>query len=366
MGQDPHDPAAAAALHRAFQHYQAGDVGGAVAQLQALLARAPGHAEARLRLAICLQRLDRHAEVLALADALLAQDPTRPVLLDLRAKSLWRLDRLDEAAAAGTAALRAKDAAQPDPQPPWPLPAGPLPPGRGVVSMSLWGTQPRHLRGALRNALLMPDLYPGWGLRVHADDSVPAPFLDTLRALQVDLRLQPAGQTLRQRQCWRFAVADDPAVGRYLVRDADAVISPREAALVEAWVGSGRHFHVIRDWWTHTEPMLAGLWGGVAGALPPMAEALARSDPGHDDDPGADQTFLRTQVWPRVRRHALVHDRCFSMPGSLRVPAPMGMFHIGQDEHAAHPRRQRALLAAWIERLPCLQDPADDAPEGGA
>ena len=209
-------------------------------------------------------------------------------------------------------------------------------------------------------------LFRSWCLRVHADDSVPAPFLEALRALQVDLRLQPAGQTLRQRQCWRFAVADDPAVGRYLVRDADAVISPREAALVEAWVGSGRHFHVIRDWWTHTEPMLAGLWGGVVGALPPMAEALARSDPGHDEDPGADQTFLRTRVWPRVRRHVLVHDRCFSMPGSLRVPAPMGAFHIGQDEHAAHPRRQRALLAAWIERLPCLQDPADDAPGPGA
>ena len=46
-------------------------------------------------------------------------------------------------------------------------------PEANVIAFSLWGENPRYLRGAIRNAQLAPDLYPGWMCRFYLDDSVP-------------------------------------------------------------------------------------------------------------------------------------------------------------------------------------------------
>ena len=325
----------------------------------------PEHVEALSNLAVCRQRLGQHDEVARLSRQVLALRADHPLSLDLLSKSLFYLGRESEAAAAGTASLVAKDRACPATPARWQLPnvspqdfAG-RPGKRQVIAFSLWGAHPRYLRGALRNALLTPDLYPEWTLRFHVDDSVPADFLDALRSLHAEVAMQPAGQTLRQRLCWRFQVANDPTVGRFLVRDADSVFSLREVALVQAWCASDRWFHVIRDWWTHTDLMLAGLWGGVAGVLPKLSERLARYQHNQAETPNVDQWFLRDRVWSLVRPSCLVHDRMFSMPGSQRPPAPPpnGNFHIGQDEFAAHRRRQEDLLQAWIRQLPCLALP---------
>jgi hypothetical protein len=55
------------------------------------------------------------------------------------------------------------------------------------------------------------------------------------------------------------------------VRDADSVLNLRERLAVDDWLASGRWFHIMRDWWSHTDLVLAGMWGGVAGVLPPCA-----------------------------------------------------------------------------------------------
>jgi hypothetical protein len=112
----------------------------------------------------------------------------------------------------------------------------------------------------------------------------------------------------------------------------------------------------MRDWWTHTDLVLAGMWGGVAGVLPPMAELLDRYVPPTLDTPNIDQWFLRDSVWPFVRQSCLAHDRCFRMPGSVPMPgpAPSGNRHVGQSEYSVDEATQARLLAAWIERYPCL------------
>lgn len=335
------------------------DHAGAATVFGQLLQREPQHHEALVNLAVCRQRLGQHAEVIGLTERVLAAQPGLALAHDLRAKSLFNLGRLGEAAEAGTLALQAKDRALPVSG--WQPPAGTAAAhaaGRpDVIALSLWGGQPRYLRGVLRNALLLPDLYPGWTLRLYADDSVPPPFLALLRTLLVDVRLEAPGQSLRQRLCWRFQVANDPAVGRFLVRDGDAVFSLREAQAVQAWIASDRWFHVIRDWWTHTDLILAGLWGGVAGVLPDLSTLLAGYDSGKAETPNIDQWFLRDRVWPLLRPHTLVHDRLFRMAGSQPLPEPVGPQHIGQDEATAHPQHQARLLAAWIRELPCLSGP---------
>lgn len=272
----------------------------------------------------------------------------------------------DEAADAGTHALLSKDrGCDPARARGWALPSGrpegvaAAPGKRNVISFSLWGVNPRYLRGLLRNLLLAPDLHPGWKVRVHLDSTVPKEFVTLIHETGGETVLQPDGQTVRQKLTWRFLVADDPAVGRFLVRDADSVFSLRESLAVRAWTESDRWFHVMRDWWTHTDLVLAGMWGGIAGVLPPMAVMLERYAPPALDAPNVDQWFLRDVVWAFMRQSCLVHDRCFRMPPAVPMPGPLpaGNEHVGQSEFSARREKQSRLLAPWIDRHPCLGMP---------
>jgi hypothetical protein len=66
---------------------------------------------------------------------------------------------------------------------------------------------------------------------------------------------------------WRF-IAFKLHNAKYVIfRDADSLISDREAKLVNQWIKSNKPFHIIRDWFTHTDLILAGLWGGYAPFL---------------------------------------------------------------------------------------------------
>jgi hypothetical protein len=72
------------------------------------------------------------------------------------------------------------------------------------------------LRGALDNVLAAAYLYPGWRVRFYVDGSVPQGFLACLQEHGAEIKVQPDGQSQRQRLCWRFQVANDPGVGAFL------------------------------------------------------------------------------------------------------------------------------------------------------
>jgi hypothetical protein len=343
-----------------------GDIKAAALPLEHILKQDPHHVEALRNLAVCRSRTGSDEEAVARARSLLEKQPDDPLAWDILAKSLHALGRDDEAADAGTHALLSKDrGCDPARARGWALPSGrpegvaAAPGKRNVISFSLWGANPRYLRGLLRNLLLAPDLHPGWKVRVHLDSTVPEEFVTLIHETGGETVLQPDGQTVRQKLAWRFLVADDHAVGRFLVRDADSVFSLRESLAVRAWTESDRWFHVMRDWWTHTDLVLAGMWGGIAGVLPPMAVMLERYAPPALNTPNVDQWFLRDVVWAFMRQSCLVHDRCFRMPHTLPMPGPLpaGNEHVGQSEFSARREKQSRLLAAWIDRHPCLGMP---------
>jgi tetratricopeptide (TPR) repeat protein len=187
---------------------------------------------------------------------------------------------------------------------------------RDIVSFSLWGEQEIYCRGAVENARLFPALLPGWRCRFYHDGSAPAAVLAELAALGAEL--VPATDAGRLGMFWRFRVADDPGVRRFLCRDCDSRPNRREQAAVAAWLASGLPFHVIRDHVMHMEPVMGGMWGGTAGLLPPMEPAIrhfAATRPRQAND----QHFLAEWLWPRIARRALVHDEIH--PG-LGVPLP--------------------------------------------
>jgi hypothetical protein len=125
---------------------------------------------------------------------------------------------------------------------------------------------------------------------------------------------------------------------RVIFRDADSVISQREAGAVQQWLDSGKRFHIMRDWGSHTELILAGLWGVVAGSLPPLDQLMQRfmSAPLASRH-FADQYFLRRFVWPYARQSLMHHDSVFGFMGGIAFPdgdRPQGHFHTGYAEGA--------------------------------
>lgn len=304
--------------------YAAGLRADSVAAYRRAVALVPDFLSAVFNLGIALGKTDRLQE----AAAALAQanriDPAHLDVLENLILALYALDREEEANARAGTALDLKDglAVAHAPALP-PLPAVPRlleRRTRDVVAFSLWGQADLYTRGAVENARLVPAFYPGWVCRFYHDESVPAPVLAELAGLGAELVAMEPGSGPLNGLYWRFAASDDPTVRRFVCRDCDSRPSAKERAAVAAWVESGLPFHVMRDHILHTELILAGMWGGVAGLLPEMrglAERFARTDA----DRWQDQRFLRRFVWPAIRDRALIHDRTHAGHG---VPFPDG------------------------------------------
>ncbi len=225
-----------------------------------------------------------------------------------------------------------------------PLPARPPAfqsdqPERNIIAFTLFGDSPRYCESAIANAFVAQELFPQWRCRVYLDDTVPIPIHQRLRdagAQVVDM--SGAAHDGVHPLMWRFLVIDDPEVDRYLIRDADSLLSEREQAAVEQWLTSEYWFHHMRDYFTHTELILAGLWGGCRGALMPLKPLMqAWLTQQKDVTRFADQKFLREIVWPTLRLSVLNHDGWFDFHNAKPFPSHPPIrwrtesFHVGSN-----------------------------------
>jgi len=336
--------------------YNAGRHAEAAALMEDVHRRAPD-AETLRNLVSIHARLRNHDRALALLDT--GRAGMDPILHATRtAEVLASAGRVEEARARGREALRLKDEAAPVAQVRTSMTTAfdPERPAGQVISFSLWGAGRAYLDGALRNAIAAPHVYPGWTVRFHVDDSVPKDFCARLAAEGAEVRrMAPDWPAARYGLFWRFFVEDDPGVRIYIVRDADSVVNVREAAAVRAWLASGRPFHLMRDWPTHCDLMLAGMWGAHRGNIGDMRGRVRRhveAQAGTLNDRAGDQRFLGTEIWPLVRGRVLAHDSAFGMgepfPEGTAMPWPM---HVGQNDQARvqmvrQAQRRRAAAAA--------------------
>ena len=49
-----------------------------------------------------------------------------------------------------------------------------------IISYSLWGNHKVYTYGMIENVLLARDMYPGWQVRIHYNDTVPENVVDWL------------------------------------------------------------------------------------------------------------------------------------------------------------------------------------------
>ena len=118
---------------------------------------------------------------------------------------------------------------------------------------------------------------------------------------------------------WRFRV-QDVSVERFLVRDCDSVFTVKERVAVDAWLHSNHYFHVMRDWHTHCDLVLAGMWGGVGNVLPSVGELLAQYAIKGLPVRTIDQRFLREQLWPTIKQSCLVMTAFLLCPVACLSP----------------------------------------------
>lgn len=305
----------------------------------------PNDVDLLKNIGVCYSRAGAAAEAREWLLRAVERDAADPNLHDSLADVLHRLGDEDKARAHGEKSLLLKDqeaATSPALHDPTGCPIPPFDPKRperNVIAFSLWGTATRYLEGALQNARLAPHIYPGWRCRFYVDGSVPDRIQAALLAAGADILRMPDQSRQYDGLFWRFLAAFDPAIDRYLVRDADSLINIRERLAVDAWLDSGRHFHVMRDHHTHTDTMLAGLWGGVSGALPDLSPRFADYLDAANKTANCDQKFLRQCVWPSARQSALTHDsrhtvlEAQAFPGDVRLGEGR---HVGQDA-SIHP-----------------------------
>ena len=125
-----------------------------------------------------------------------------------------------------------------------------------VIAFSLWGEQPIYNVGALRNAELTPQIYPGWLCRFYVDATVPPTTIEQLRKWDhVELITMTTPNDRFTGALWRFLALEDPTVAVTILRDTDSRLTLREKAAVDQWFASGLPFHIMRD---HPQPHYGG------------------------------------------------------------------------------------------------------------
>lgn len=336
------NPAGIARLFQGLSLRDLGDMPGALAALERHVADQPDSFDGWTTLGMTRRNagmLDQAIGPLRRALALREDPAVRNVLVTC----LWRLGRMGEARVEGWRNLDLKDrlaaqalAASPFAQ------AALRPGGRGfdpgqpranIIAFSLWGDRPEYITGAIVNAQIAPHLYVGWTARFYCDTSVPAEARAALAQYGAQVVLMDRPEHQRIRPMWRFLASDDPDVNVFVCRDADSRLNARELLAVTDWLRSGRRFHVMRDHLYHMELILAGMWGGMAGVLPPLADWLAQGA-AYFDNRWGDQAFLADLVWPLIRGDACVHDAEYRFPDGIARDFPAGydlpgLIHVG-------------------------------------
>ena len=200
-----------------------------------------------------------------------------------------------------------------------------------VVAFSLFGSEPIYGEGAVLNAAAIKELLPTWEMRVYHDDSISPHLIGRLQQAGAHtIHANEAGIGHWPGTFWRFHAVSDAQIEKVLFRDADSVIAPREISLIHEWLNSPKPFHVIRDWYTHVELILAGLLGAHApflGYMPNLIEHYVKHELEHSRND--DQLFLAKHIWPRICQHTLIHDSVHRVLGAKEVAYPRENEGIG-------------------------------------
>lgn len=185
-----------------------------------------------------------------------------------------------------------------------------------VITFSLWGDSKLYNYGALENALLASEVYPGWECCFYVSRGVIPAVRDRLAGMAHVRMVEMEEDDKFSNALWRFEPAfttEDTVI----VRDCDSRLNERERLAVDEWLESDRDFHIMRDHATgHWGRVLGGMWGARNGALMPFGEAFEKYKGNRNNRYFYDMDLLAKEVYPHVE--AMVHDEYFRYEADAR------------------------------------------------
>ena len=181
-----------------------------------------------------------------------------------------------------------------------------------VISFSLWGSNPVYTVGAVRNAEIAKELFPDWKCIFYCFNTVPQDIVHKLKLMDNTIIRFVDSDGDNRGMFNRFLPSDEDGIEYYMCRDVASRLSPREKIAVDAWIASGKDFHIMRDSPWHGTAIMGGMCGVRGGLLKGIAEAIETFKA--TTDKGQDQNFLANVIYPHIQSgqiSCLVHDPFF-------------------------------------------------------
>lgn len=170
-----------------------------------------------------------------------------------------------------------------------------------IISMSVWGNDPRYIIGAERQVELAKKFYPGWKVRIYTDN------VDNFKKIENDVELVPITDE-SYGMFWRFLAMFESEDNVVMVRDSDSRITEREAMAVNEWMESDKVFHTFKDHEAHYEFPIIGCAFAFKGTFSNELLATMINYMNSQKFYLSDQFFLRDYIWPLVENNSMVHS----------------------------------------------------------
>lgn len=209
-----------------------------------------------------------------------------------------------------------------------------------AISFSLWGNNPKYTIGAIRNAELANEIYPGWKSIFYVGDDVPDSIIKELEQIDNTLLLLKKNDSGWASMFWRFESSCNPEIQVSLFRDTDSRLSMREKYAVDEWLATDKTFHIMRDHPYHSFPILGGMWGYKSNGKYDMKSLFDGFE--KQDKYGTDYEFFISVLYPMIGDDKIVHDPFFD---KIDFPQPrIGTEFVGDvfdHNEQRHPDYQK-------------------------
>jgi len=196
-----------------------------------------------------------------------------------------------------------------------------------LISISVWGDNPRYIIGANRQYELAKEFYPDWKFRIYTDDRNKFSYLTDAEIIQVE--------DGSYGMYWRFDAMFEDKNNIVLVRDSDSRITPREVRAVNEWIELDKLFHTFRDHDAHFEFPIIGCAFGYKGKFSSTEHKRMLEYRSQLNYYVGDQIYLRDAIYPLVKDSMMVHTMTEGWFGETRkkLVNPYDFCGNGYDEN---------------------------------
>jgi len=176
-----------------------------------------------------------------------------------------------------------------------------------VISFSLWGNRAIYTYGAIENAKIASEVYPGWQTNIVVHKDVDKRIVPKIREVFDWVTINNMDNPLYHGLFWRFETMFYDDVDICVFRDCDGRLCDKEFQAVQEWLKSDKQIHAMRDNINHFEPIHGGMWGVKKQGpvnLRMLYRLIKKFDTGGYD---RDQIGLK-RVYNGIKGNILAHD----------------------------------------------------------